>query len=217
MIGYLRQSTASTILVGPIVDSVDATPETAQTIAQADVKIWRRTDSAFGSKSESTACSHQSYGIYSCLLNDTSDTSLAGPLTVAIFKTGTMVWRGNYVVLPAVVYDSLVLGTDYLQGDMVQIYGSGYSAELLKTSASAMLQGTTTNTPVTATTTIFQTSSITSASADNYKGRIVLFTGGNLVYQATAITAYSLSSGQGRFTVNALTAPPDTGSTFVIV
>jgi hypothetical protein len=216
MRGYLRQSTATTIMLGPIVDSTDVSPEEAQTIAQADVQLWKTGGTTFGSKNESTSCTHRYKGKYSCPV-DSTDTNTLGILEVAVAKTGTLVWSDTWVVLPAVVYDSLVLGTDYLQTDIAQIYGSGYSAELLKTSASAMLQGTTTNTPVTATTTIFQTSSITSASADNYKGRIVLFTGGNLVYQATAITAYSLSSGQGRFTVNALTAAPDTGSTFVIV
>jgi hypothetical protein len=216
MIGYLRQSTASTILVGPIVDSVDATPETAQTIAQADVQLWKTGGTTFGSKNESTSCTHRSYGIYTCPI-DTTDTNTLGILSVAIFKTGTMAWRGNYVVLPANVYDSIVLGTDYLQSDMYQINGFTTAAQALQASANVIQTGTSTNAGFTGTSTIFETSSITEATTDHYKGRIIVFTGGALAYQATAITAYSLSSGRGRFTVNALTEAVPDASTFVIV
>jgi hypothetical protein len=216
MIGYLRQSTASTILVGPIVDSVDATPETAQTIAQADVQLWKTGGTTFGSKNESTSCTHRSYGIYTCPI-DTTDTSTLGILSVAIFKTGTMAWRGNYVVLPAQVYDSLVLGSDVLNVDAMQLYGASSPAQMLSLSASVIQNGVTTNTGFTATSTIFETSSITEATADHYKGRIIVFTSGALVYQASAITAYSLSSGRGRFTVNALTEAVPDATQFVIV
>ena len=77
--------------------------------------------------------------------------------------------------------------------------------------------GTTDNTGFTATTTIFETSSITEATADHYKGRVIIFTSGALLDQATSISAYSLSGGRGRFTYAALTEAPSNGTTFVIV
>jgi hypothetical protein len=216
MIGYLRQSTAATIDIGPIVDSVDATPETAQTIAQADVQLRKTGTSTYGSKNESTSCTHRNYGIYTCPV-DATDTNTLGILTVAVFKTGTMVWKDSYTILPANIYDSLILGTDYLQADTYQLAGFTNAASALATAASVMQTGTTTNAGFTATSTIFETGSITEATTDHYKGRIICFTNNAVAYQASAITAYSLSGGRGRFTVNSLTEAVPDATTFIIL
>ena len=58
---------------------------------------------------------------------------------------------------------------------------------------------------------------MTTAATDHYKGRIVIFTSGTLNRQATRITAYSLASGRGHFTVDGLTSAPADNVTFEIV
>jgi hypothetical protein len=68
-----------------------------------------------------------------------------------------------------------------------------------------------------ATTTQFEASDITEATADHYKGRVVMFSSGAVNQQGSTITAYSLSGGRGHFTVDALTEAPANGVTFQIL
>lgn len=68
-----------------------------------------------------------------------------------------------------------------------------------------------------ATTTIFKSDNITEATADHFNGRVVIFTSGDLRYQASDITDYALVNGAGQFTVTALTEAPVSGTPFVIV
>jgi len=68
-----------------------------------------------------------------------------------------------------------------------------------------------------ATTTMFETSSITEATADHYIGKRVYFTSGVLQYQGSKITDYALNSGRGRFTVETLTDAPSNADAFIIV
>lgn len=76
---------------------------------------------------------------------------------------------------------------------------------------------TVSDTNLTPTTTQFDASDITEATADHYNGRIILWTSGNLVDQVTDVTDYALSSGQGRFTVTALTEAPANGDTGILI
>jgi len=214
MISYLKQSTSVTVLLGPIVDSVDATPETGQTIAQSDVQLWKQGGAGLGAKNEATSCTHRTAGLYTCPL-DTTDTGTLGVLTVSVFKTGTMSWRGDYLVVPANVYDSIVAGSANLAVDAVKLNSVAASAANLERSASVITTGTSYSSG--GTTTYFETASITEATADHYKGRVVIFTGGALLGQATSVSAYALVSGRGAFTVAALTEAVPNGSTFVIV
>lgn len=69
----------------------------------------------------------------------------------------------------------------------------------------------------TPTTTEFQADDITEATADHYKGRIVIFTSGALASQATDITGYAAVGGIGQFTVTALTEAPANNDTFIII
>jgi NADH dehydrogenase FAD-containing subunit len=80
-----------------------------------------------------------------------------------------------------------------------------------------MYTGTVTNTGFSPTATQFETSSITTAAADHWVGRVVIWTSGTLAGQAGRITAYSLNTGRGRFTVTTQTAAPGNGDAFVIV
>ena len=100
--------------------------------------------------------------------------------------------------------------------DVQLVNGSSLAADNLALGTLAVLAGTVDNT-VAPTTTVFEADDITTAAADHYNGRTIIFTSGTLQYQATDITDYALVAGRGRFTVTALTSAPANDVTFLIV
>lgn len=215
---YLKQSTATTLLLGPFLDSVDGvTAETALTISQADVLLWKEGGTTLAQKNESTSCTHRSNGLYTCPINAT-DTNTIGTLVVSVAESGAIPIRQDYTVLAANVYDSLFgAATDKLEVDIVQLAGSATAGSNLGRSALGIIRGTSDNTAFTATTTIMESDDITEATADHFIGRVIVFTSGALLGQATEITDYALNSGRGRFTFVALTEAVPNDSEFVIV
>jgi hypothetical protein len=117
---YMRQSTAATVNIGAFVDDTDGkTAETALTLSQADIRLSKN-GAAFAQKTESSSATHQENGWYSCAL-DTTDTGTVGRLTLAVNESGALpVWH-QFMVLPSMVYDSLVAGSDFLQVDIEQV------------------------------------------------------------------------------------------------
>jgi hypothetical protein len=91
------------------------------------------------------------------------------------------------------------------------------AAAKLALSAGQMVTGTVSHDNTAATTTVFYCDDITEATADHYKSRLVYFTSGALAGQFTDITAYALVSGEGKFTVTALTEAPADNVTLIIV
>ena len=105
-----------------------------------------------------------------------------------------------------------------MKSNVEEISGSTDAADKLEASAETMLLGTTDDSDVAATTTIFQSDDITVATADYFNGRLIIFTGGpTVIRQATDITDYRLQNGRGEFTVTALAIKPPDDSTFIIV
>ncbi len=90
------------------------------------------------------------------------------------------------------------------------------TAEMQK-AGSVIATGTVSWDNTNATTTVIYCSDITTAAADHWNGRIMIFTSGTLLNQATDITDYELAVGEGKFTVTALTTAPADNVTFVIV
>lgn len=118
----LKQSTAATVRLGPLVDSTDgASPETALTIAASDVKLSKAGGSQ-AAKNDATGCTHDAGGTYACPL-DATDTNTLGRLRIDVQMSGALPWWCDFEVLPANVYDSLY-GSDRLQVD-VQEMGAG--------------------------------------------------------------------------------------------
>ena len=213
---YLKQSTATTLLLGPFVDETDGkTAETALTISQADVLLWKEGGTTLAQKNESTACTHRSNGLYTCPIN-TTDTATLGTLVVSVHESGALPIRQDYKVVPANIYDSIVLGTDLQDISLVQVNGATAGVLNFAESTLAIVRGTSDNTGFTATTSIMDTT-ITEATADHYNGRVIVFTSGALLGQATLITDYALTTGRGRFTFSTLTEAVPNGTTFVIV
>ena len=89
---------------------------------------------------------------------------------------------------------------------------AGTTGEALRTTVS----GTVSNAVQAPTTTAFRSDDITEATADHFNGRVIVFTSGALLHQATRITDYELLSGEGVFTVETLTEAPANNDTFVI-
>lgn len=119
MDGWLKQSTAVTVKIGPFLDSANGdTEETGLTISQADVRLSKNGGN-MAQKNESTSCTHDELGVYDCPL-DTTDTGTLGRLQLYVHESGGLsVWH-NYMVVPANVWDSL-FGADYLQTHAVEI------------------------------------------------------------------------------------------------
>jgi hypothetical protein len=128
---YLKQSTAVTIMLGPFLDDGDGkTAETGLTISQADVRLSKNSGN-MAQKNESTSCTHDEIGWYTCPL-DTTDTNTLGILTIMVHESGALpVWK-EYMVIPAAVYDSLVAGSDKLPVDAVEISGDSAAADALE-------------------------------------------------------------------------------------
>ena len=110
----LKASTATNVKIGPFLDSTDGvTAETGLTISQADVRLSKN-GGDFAQKNEASAATHDESGYYDCPL-DITDTGTVGRLRLAVSEAGALpVWE-DFVVLPAVVYDALIGGSDYLQ------------------------------------------------------------------------------------------------------
>jgi len=106
----LRQSTSVEVGVGPFLDSTDGnTQETALVITQPDIRL-KKNGGNWAQKNAAQTLTHEEFGWYEVTL-DATDTNTLGILWVAIHETGALpVWLVAMVV-PAVVYDSLVSGT----------------------------------------------------------------------------------------------------------
>lgn len=125
--GFLKQSTAVTLRIGPFVDKTDGfTPETALTITAAETFLSKN-GGTLTAKNEATALAHDAGGVYSCLL-DATDTNTLGKL--AVFPVdGAAEHRPfmvEFMVVPANVWDSL-FGASLLQVDVTQILTAAVS------------------------------------------------------------------------------------------
>lgn len=119
----LKQSTAADVMLGPFLDSTDGnTVESGLTITQPDIRLSKN-GGAFAQKSAAQTLTHGENGWYPANLS-TTDTNTLGILIVAVHESGALpVWR-EFLVVPANVYDSLILGTDFLQSDLAQWLGT---------------------------------------------------------------------------------------------
>lgn len=142
---YLKQSTASQeVPLGMFLDSTDGvTPETALSIANTDIKIWKTGATTLANKNSGGA-THISGGIYYAVL-DASDTDTLGPVVIFCQMSGALPVRLEGCVLSANVYDSMIAGSDLLDTSVVQWTGTnvatpdtaGYVKATLKTGTAA--------------------------------------------------------------------------------
>ena len=106
MAQWIKQSTASTIKLGPFLDDTDGkTPETGLTISQADIHPSKN-GGAFAQSNNTAGATHNENGYYDVPLN-TTDANTLGTLRVAVSTSGALpVWQA-FMVVPANVWDSM--------------------------------------------------------------------------------------------------------------
>lgn len=126
MDGWLKQSTAITLRVGPFLDSTDGnTAESGLTITQAEVRL-SKAGGDFAQKTEATSLAHDELGYYTCLL-DATDTNTLGMLKLAVHEGGALAVWHDWMVVPANVWDSL-FGADLLDVNNTQVLGTAIHA-----------------------------------------------------------------------------------------
>lgn len=130
---WIKQSTASTIVIGPLVDQTDGfTAETGLTIAQADIRLSKN-GGAFAQTNNAAGATHMENGHYSVPLN-TTDTNTLGRLRVVVNESGALpVWR-DFMVVPANVWDSF-FGADRLQVHVDEMTAGIITATVIATDA----------------------------------------------------------------------------------
>ena len=109
---FIKQSTATALMVGPFLDSTDGyTLETALTIPSGNIRLSKN-GGAFAATSSAISLTHNESGWYSGTFN-TTDTDTLGSLTLSIYVSGALpVWK-DYTVVPATIYDWFI-GTSSL-------------------------------------------------------------------------------------------------------
>lgn len=101
---------------------------------------------------------------------------------------------------------------DVRKTDVIRISTSSDAADKLEASAETIETGTAAAGTLTTTS---MTTDLTEATNSHYNGRIIIWTSGVLLRQATAITGYNGTSKMLTFT--AVTEAPTAGDTFIIV
>jgi len=114
MSGFLKQSTAVTVMIGEFLDDTDGkTAEGGLTLTSSDIYLSKN-GGAYTAKNEASSATSDVNlpGWYTCPLNDT-DTGTVGILQLAVHVSGALPVWDAWMVVPANVYDSM-MGTDLL-------------------------------------------------------------------------------------------------------
>jgi len=127
----LKEATAVTLLIGPFIDETDGkTAETGLTLTQADIRLSKNAGN-MAQKNDSGSCTHDELGYYTCDL-DATDTGTLGILKLMVHESGALpVWH-EFLVVPANIYNSVVLGTDILDCNAKEISDDSTAADNLE-------------------------------------------------------------------------------------
>lgn len=122
----LKQSTAATLRVGPFMDAANGvTPETGVTLSGADQAEILKNSGATVDISGATWAAITGAGGWYDLSLTTSHTDTLGMLTVVVQDESVCLpVFVRAMVVPAMIYDSLIGGTDTLQVDVTQFGGT---------------------------------------------------------------------------------------------
>lgn len=163
----LKQSTAATLRVGPFMDATDAvTPETGITLGAADqAEALKHSGATVDISAATWAAITGCDGWYDLSLT-TSHTDTLGMLTIVVQDSsvcGPVFVRA--MVLPAMIYDSLVAGTDRLDANVTHVSDTAQTARDI--GASVLLSSGT------GTGQVVLTSGIVSADTTKWSGTAV--------------------------------------------
>ena len=108
--GFLKQSTAVDILLGPFLDDTDGkTAEEGLTIEDEHV-LLSKNGQGLAAKNDANNAAHDAGGYYNCPL-DTTDTNTVGQLTITCHMTGALPVRLDYHIVEEAVYDAMYGGS----------------------------------------------------------------------------------------------------------
>lgn len=116
---WAKQSTAATLIVGPVLDSTGA-EYTSAVIGDLSISKNGGTLTALAAAATLT---HIANGQYTLVMT-TSNLDTLGRAQITCNKSTYQMPPIGLVVVPAMVFDSLVLGTDVLQSDVTQFGGT---------------------------------------------------------------------------------------------
>lgn len=123
MLLFLRQSTATTFIIGPFLDATDGkTAETALTVADIDVDLYKgitKSNLTITASGGSNDMAHVANGFYSLELTTSNTDTLGMGSVSANIAAALPTWR-HFCVLPANVWDSF-FSTDKLQIHVVEM------------------------------------------------------------------------------------------------
>lgn len=183
----LRQSTAVSVPVGPLVNSTTGAPETALTISQSDVRL-KKNGGNWAQKNENSNSAHEEDGMYECAL-DATDTDTLGQLELKVDESGTLVHTRSYGVISQAEYDRKY-GADHL-----------------------VMRGGTAQAGAASTITLDASAS---AVNDFYAGQQISIVGGTGAGQSRMITGY-VGSTKVATVANAWATNPDSTSVFRVL
>lgn len=131
----LKQSTATTVLVGPIVAKSDGYTPYTSGLGATDILVWKEGGTTVSAKSDATAPTHRASGIWTVPL-DATDTGTLGQFSVFAVDTDQLTARHDYFVVPAAVYDALKAGTgNGIRSDVQAIAAGAITASAVATGA----------------------------------------------------------------------------------
>ena len=141
--GFLKQSTNTIIGYGPFVASADGeTAQTALTINQADIIIRKTGGNTWAQKAATGGATAVASGMYAVNVG-TGDSDTVGVLDLFSHVSPALYVKQSYTVLPGLVYDSIIGGSDFLQVDSHQASGTNILT-LLDNAISSRLAATAT-------------------------------------------------------------------------
>ncbi len=123
---------------------------------------------------------------------------------------------GTFSNLTVQVSGGTVTGvTNIVQSNLTQIRGDATAVQRLLSHLSSVVTGQAVAGQLSTTT---MTADVTETTADHFNDRVVVFTSGALIGQATSITSFfGASNGSSRFVFPALTEAPTAGDEFIVV
>ena len=201
---WAKQSTAATLIVGPILDSTGA-EYTSAVIGDLSISKNGGTLTALASAATLT---HIANGQYTLVMT-TGNLDTLGRLQITCNKSTYQMPPIGLNIVPAMVFDSMVLGTDVLQSDVTQFGGtngtfnSGVPTAALDSAAINAVADQ-----------VWDEATSGHTTAGTYGGRIVRATNTNVEVQITgsnhiAADIHEFQAGvitAGDFAANAITA-----------
>jgi hypothetical protein len=211
---FARVQTSATFIIGPVLDAAGVEFATG-VIGDMSLSKNGSTLTALAAPSASTYIAN---GYYSWAAT-TGNLDTVGRAQVTYNKSTCQMPPLGIMVLPAMIYDSFVLGTGNFDANIKYIDASTTAATNLSL-ASLAIGVATVAAGATATSIPTSACSPSGAIADQFKGRSLVFKSNTataaLQGQATDILASS-NAAAPTFTVTALTTAPASGDVFLIV